>query len=58
LWNFLDLADVLVGSQHIDQSKIVGIIDYVVLSRELVFERKAKKRGSKRPESSYPQTPT
>jgi len=42
------LADVLVGSEHIDQSRtrIVGTIGIVVLRPEMVFERKEKKRGN------------
>ncbi len=48
LWSFPDLADVLVGSEHIDQSRtrIVGTIGIVVLRPEMVFDRKPKKRGN------------
>jgi len=42
------LADVLVGSEHIDQSRtrIVGRINVAVLRPEMVFDRKPKKRGN------------
>jgi len=55
LWSFPDLADVLVGSEHIDQSRtrIVGRIDFVVLRPEMVFERKAKEERKQR-HGSYP----
>ncbi len=48
LWSFPDLADVLVGSEHIDQSRtrIMGRIDFAVLRPEMVFDRKPKKRGN------------
>ena len=48
MWSFPDLADVLVGSEHFDQSRnrIVGRIDFAVWRPEMVFERKAKKRGN------------
>ncbi len=36
------MAEVLVGSNHIDQSRIVGRIDFVVLRRKMVYEGKAK----------------
>ncbi len=42
------MADVLVGSEHIDQSRtrIVGTISFVVLRPEMLFDRKPKKRGN------------
>ncbi len=44
MWSFPDLADVLVGSEHIDQSRtrIVGRIDFAVWRPEMLLERKAK----------------
>ncbi len=55
MWSFPDLADVLVGSEHIDQFRIriVGRIDFVVLRRQGVLRKKQKKRGSRVPRS-YP----
>jgi len=47
------LADVLVGIKHIDQSRIVGRIDFAVLRPEMVFERKAKEVRKQR-HGSYP----
>ncbi len=51
LWSFPYLVDVLVVSEHIDQSRnrILVTIDFLMLRPEMVFERKAKKRGGKRP---------
>ncbi len=49
------MADVLVGSEHIDQSRtrIMGRIDFAVLCPKMVFERKAKEETKQR-HGSYP----